>query len=78
MGQGEVKYLWMELQREETSGTIIVGVCYRHPNLKDEKELDLLSHLEMAARQGNVFIVGDFNYRNSSLIKGVVKVFFIF
>lgn len=39
----------------------IVGVCYRPPNLKDEEETDLLSQ-EMAVKQGNVIILGDFNY----------------
>lgn len=35
----------------KTNGKLVVGVCYRPPNLMDEEETDLLSQIEMAARQ---------------------------
>ena len=37
----EVESLWVELQRDETKGKIILGVCYRPPNLREEGETDL-------------------------------------
>lgn len=37
-------------------------ISYRPPNLKDEKETDLLSQIEMVVKQGNVIIMADFNY----------------
>lgn len=43
-------------------GKLIVEVCYRPPNLKEEEEFDLLSRLKIAVRQKNVFVMGDFNY----------------
>lgn len=58
----EVESLWVELYRGKNNKKVIVGVCYRPPNLREEEESDLLSQLGRAARQGNVIIMGDFNY----------------
>lgn len=57
-----MQLLQLELQREEKNDKLIVGLCYRPPNQKDEKESDLVSQLGMEARQGNVTIIGDSNY----------------
>lgn len=46
-----VEYLWLELQREETTGKLIVDVCYKSSNLKDDKENDFLSQIGMEAGQ---------------------------
>lgn len=37
-------------------------VYYLGPNFVDKKETHLFSQLEMAGRQGNVIIMGNFNY----------------
>ena len=42
----EVESLWVELQREETKVKIILGVCYRPPNQREEGEGDLHDSLE--------------------------------
>lgn len=48
----------LELQGAKTNGKLVVGVCYRPPNLKDEEEADLLLLIEMVERQGNVIMGG--------------------
>lgn len=65
-----VEYLWLELQREETNGKLIVRVCYKSPNLKDDKKTDFLSQIGMEVRQGNVIVMGDFSYPDNDWAEG--------
>lgn len=53
----DIESLWLELQGDKTNRKLIVGVCYRSPNLKGEKETDLLSQVEKMLKQDNVIIM---------------------
>lgn len=57
-----VESLWVELQREETKGKVILVIRYRPPNLRKEGDVDLLAQLGVVARLGNVIMMGGFNY----------------
>uniref|UniRef100_A0A803KBH9 Reverse transcriptase domain-containing protein n=1 Tax=Xenopus tropicalis TaxID=8364 RepID=A0A803KBH9_XENTR len=55
--------LWVELLTDSKESTkLIVGVCYRPPNVSEEEEAQLLLQIEKAASLGQVIIMGDFNY----------------
>ena len=41
---------------------LIIGVCYRPPNVNEEVETQLFAQMERAAEAGTVIIMGDFNY----------------
>ena len=58
----EVESLWVELQRDEAKGKVILGVCYRslQANQREEAEADLLSQFVLAARMGSVIMMGVF------------------
>ena len=66
----EVEALWVELHTDVRSSKLIIGVCYRPPNVNEEVESQLLAQLERTARAGTVIIMGDFNYSEIDWING--------
>ena len=61
----ESEALWVDLHTVVHSSKLIIGVCYRPPNVNEEVET-----MERAARAGAVIKMGDFNYPEIDWING--------
>jgi len=54
--------LWVRIKEEKGKGDIIVGVCYRPPDHKEQVDEALYRQLEEASNSQAVVLVGDFNH----------------
>ncbi|XP_073519598.1 uncharacterized protein [Phyllobates terribilis] len=61
-GNEEVESLWVEIHGAKNNNKIIIGVCYKPPNIAEATESLLMRQIDEVAKNNEVLIMGDFNY----------------
>ncbi|CAJ0960820.1 unnamed protein product [Ranitomeya imitator] len=57
-----VESLWVEIRGGRKNNKLLIGVCYKSPKIMEAMENILVKQIDEAATQGEVIIMGDFNY----------------
>uniref|UniRef100_A0A8C5PPB0 Reverse transcriptase domain-containing protein n=1 Tax=Leptobrachium leishanense TaxID=445787 RepID=A0A8C5PPB0_9ANUR len=61
--EGNVESLWVNISLGNKQGSqLLVGICYKPPNIDNDEEEQLLEQIRKAAHHGSTLIIGDFNY----------------
>ncbi|CAJ0932325.1 unnamed protein product [Ranitomeya imitator] len=61
-GNEDVESIWVEIHGGKNGNKILVGVCYKPPNITETMESLLLKQIDEAATHNEVLVMGDFNY----------------
>ncbi|CAJ0968323.1 unnamed protein product [Ranitomeya imitator] len=61
-GNEEVESIWVEIHGGKNGNKILIGVCYKPPNITEIMESLLLKQIDEAATHNEVLVMGDFNY----------------
>ena len=56
--------LWVGIKGKAGTGDVIVGVCYRPPNLEDQVDESLYRQIGAASHSQDLVLRGDFNQPN--------------
>ncbi|CAJ0940425.1 unnamed protein product [Ranitomeya imitator] len=61
-GNEDVESIWVEIHGGKNGNKILIGVCYKPPNITESMESLLLKQIDEAATHNEVLVMGDFNY----------------
>ncbi|CAJ0918343.1 unnamed protein product [Ranitomeya imitator] len=61
-GNEDVESIWVEIHGGKNGNKILIGVCYKPPNITETMESLLLKQIDEAATHNEVLVMGDFNY----------------
>ncbi|CAJ0923047.1 unnamed protein product [Ranitomeya imitator] len=61
-GNEDVESIWVEIHGGKNGNKILIGVCYKPPNITETMESLLLKQIDEAATHNEVLVMEDFNY----------------